>query len=94
MSYGEMKMLSKVAAALLILVIAGSVMAGPVNLPKSNINQTDEEIDLGVKRMVPPPAVKTDEILQPSGLTKPIPASPTPVYDFLWFLLRGSKWAD
>jgi|GEM_PF-1664858 len=87
-------MWSKVAAGLLILVIAGSVMAGPVDLPNYNVNSTDEEINLGVKRMVPPPAVKTDDILQPTGLTRPIPSTPTPVYDFLWFLLRGSKWAD
>ena len=84
-------MKTKVFAVLLIMLIAGSAMAGPV-MQITNA-QTDEGYDLGVKRMMPPPAPKIDEELEIISLTKPIPTTPTPVSDFFYFILKGSKWA-
>ena len=84
-------MKTKLFAVLLIVLIAGSAMAGPLTWI-TNI-QTDEEYDLGVKRIMPPPAPKIDEELEIISLTKPIPTTPTPVSDFFYFILKGSRWA-
>ena len=87
-------MLNKTAVVILILLLAGAVLAAPVNLPANTSSYTDDEIDLGVKRMIPPPALRTDKQYQAQSLTKPIPTVPTPLSDLLGCLLKGCKWAD
>jgi hypothetical protein len=66
----------------------------PIPLPTP---VTDQQYQQGASltRPIPMPTPVTDTEYHPgASLTKPIPQNPTPVCEWIWIMVKVTRWAD
>lgn len=89
-------MLKKTIVIGLVLMMAGALMANPIKTDSRWTNRCDEPYNnQSLTHEIPAGGTPvTDEELEPVGVKHQIPEAPTPVCEWLWFMLRVTRWAD